>query len=91
MPLPTSFVVKNGSKIRGCTLLGHARPVVVDLEDDGVVARGRASVRRTSVPRPLAREHRLLGVDDQVEQDLLELVRIGEDLRQAGGQRLDDR
>ena len=36
-------------------------------------------------------EHRLLGVDDQVQQDLLDLVRIGEDRRQAGGQRLDDR
>ena len=32
-------------------------------------------------------EHRLLGVDDEVEQDLLELVRVGEHLRQAGGKR----
>ena len=36
------------------------------------------------------REHRLLGVDDEVQQHLLELVRIGEDLRQAGGERVDD-
>ena len=31
----------------------HARPVVVDFEDDGV-ASGSCQVRRTSVPRPLA-------------------------------------
>ena len=36
-------------------------------------------------------EHRLLGVDDQVEQHLLDLVRIGEHLRQPGGERFDDR
>ena len=43
------------------------------------------------MPRPLRADHRLLGVDDQVEQHLLDLVRIGERLRQAGGERFDDR
>jgi hypothetical protein len=50
VPLPTSLVVKNGSKIFG--QLVRCRPVVVDLEDHWfliVVPR-----RTTSVPRPLA-------------------------------------
>ena len=42
------------------------------------------------MPRPLADEHRLLGVDDQVEQHLLDLMAVGEHLRQAGGERVDD-
>ena len=42
------------------------------------------------MPRPLAREHRLLGVDHQVEQHLLQLMRIGEDLRQPRRERVDD-
>ena len=35
-------------------------------------------------------EHRLLGVDDQVQQHLLQLMRVREDLRQARGERVDD-
>ena len=44
--MPTSFVVKNGSKIFGCTSSGDARPVVVDLEDDRLRARRRARCGR---------------------------------------------
>ena len=47
-------------------------------------------VRTTSTPRPLRREHRLLGVDRQVQKDLLDLVRVGEHVRQSGRQRVDD-
>ena len=36
-------------------------------------------------------QHRLLGVDDQVEQHLLHLMRVGEYLRKAGGERIDNR
>jgi hypothetical protein len=36
------------------------------------------------------REHRLLGVDDQVQQHLLQLIAIGEHPRQGGGERVDD-
>ena len=39
----------------------------------------------------VGRQHRLLGVDDQVQQHLLDLVAVGEDLRQAGGERVDHR
>ena len=39
----------------------------------------------------VGRQHRLLGVDDQVQQHLLHLVAVGEHLRQAGGERVDDR
>ena len=38
----------------------------------------------------VGRQHRLLGVDDEVEQDLLDLMAVGEHLRQAGGERVDD-
>ena len=84
--MPTSFVVKNGSKIFDCTSSGTPGPssftsrTTVSLV--GVVP-GADDERAAAV----GGEHRLLGVDDEVQQDLLELVRIGEDLRQAGGER----
>ena len=34
-------------------------------------------------------EHGLLGVDDEVEQDLLDLMGVGEHLGQTGGERFD--
>jgi hypothetical protein len=70
-------------------ILGHARAVVVDLEDHGFLigfVPGSEDQRAAAVRA----EHRLLGVDDQVEQHLLQLMRVGEHLRQAGGQRVDD-
>jgi hypothetical protein len=63
--------------------------VVVDLEDDRRVLRfvpGADDERAAAVRR----EHRLLGVDDEVEQHLLQLVRVGEHVREAGRERLDD-
>jgi hypothetical protein len=39
----------------------------------------------------VSREHRLLGVDDQVEQHLLQLMAISQDLRQPGSKGVDDR
>ena len=35
-------------------------------------------------------EHRVLGVDDQVQQHLLDLMPVGEDLRQRVGERKRD-
>ena len=67
----------------------HAGAVVVDLENDrvaiGVVP--RAHDERAA---PVRGDHRLFGVDDQIQQDLLALVRVGEHLRQSRGQRLED-
>jgi hypothetical protein len=37
----------------------------------------------------VGREHRLLGVDHQVEQHLLHLVAVGEHRRESGGKRVD--
>ena len=68
----------------------HARPIVGDLEHDRVaieVVPGADDERAAAVRA----DHGLLGVDDQVEQHLLNLMRIGERLRQAGGERLDGR
>ena len=61
-------------------VLGHTRPVVVDLEDHRVaigVVPGADDQRAAAVRA----EHRLLRVDDQVQQHLLHLVRIGKHLR----------
>ena len=88
--MPTSFVVKNGSKIFACTSSGIPGPSSFTSRTTASLA-ASCQVRTTSVPRPLRRQHRLLGVDDEVEQHLLQLVRVGEHLRQAGGERLDDR
>ena len=89
VPLPTSFVVKNGSKIFCCTSPGTPGP-------SSLISRTTASalglVPRAHDERAAAvrREHRLLGIDDEVEQHLLHLVRIGEDLRQPRRERVDD-
>ena len=88
--MPTSFVVKNGSKIFGCRSSGMPGAVVVDLEHDGFLIRvvpGADDERAAAV----GGQHRLLGVDDQVQQHLLHLVAVREHLGQAGGERVDDR
>ena len=82
MPLPTSLVVKNGSKIFGCTSSGTPGPSSLTSRTTAFaleVVPGAEDQRAAAVRA----DHRLLGVDDQVEQHLLHLVRIGEDLRQA--------
>ena len=89
MPLPTSLVVKNGSKIRRLHLLRDAGPVVVDLENHGVtigVVPGADDERAAAVRA----EHGLLRVDDQVQQHLLNLVRIRKHFRQSRGERLEN-
>ena len=70
-------------------LVGNARAVVVDLEDDGFMLDvvPRADDQHAAA---VCREHRLLGVDDEVEQHLLHLMAVGKDLRQAGRERVDD-
>ena len=90
VPLPTSFVVKNGSKIFRCTSSGTPGPS--SFTSSSTASRS-ASCQRAHDQRAASvrRQHRLLGVDDQVEQHLLNLVRIGEDRRQARGERVDDR
>ena len=79
VPFPTSFVVKNGSKILLFISAGNPGPVVGDFEHDGVALDivPRADDERA---RPLADEHRLFGVDDEIEEHLLDLVRVGEDV-----------
>ena len=89
MPLPTSFVVKNGSKIFEHDFFRNARPVIGQFEEDDVALHlvPRARDERAAAVR---RDHRLFRVDDQVEDHLLQLMRIGEHLRNAGGERVDD-
>ena len=71
-------------------ILRHTRPVVVHLEDDGVVVDvvpGAQDERAAAV----GADHGLFRVDDEIQQHLLDLMRIGEDARQARRQRLEDR
>ena len=70
-------------------LVGNARAVVVDLEDDRLLI-GVVPGADDEHAAAVGRQHRLLGVDDQIEQHLLDLVAVGEHLRQAGGERVDD-
>ena len=66
-PLPTSFVVKNGSKIFPCT--SSAMPGPSSFTSKTTDSRSASChVRTISVPRPLAGHHRLLGVDDEIQR-----------------------
>jgi len=71
----------------GLEILRDTRPVIVDFDDNRLA--------RVVVPRPhdehaapVRRQHRLLGVDDQVEQHLLHLMRVGERGGQPRGERV---
>ncbi len=66
-------------------LFGKPGPIVVDLDDDRftiAIVPGAHGQRAAAV----GALHRLLGVDDQIQQDLLDLMAVGEDLGQAAGQ-----
>ena len=90
-PVPLPDLLRREERIEDPRLhvFRHARSVVVHFEDDGVALRvvPGADDQRAAAVRA---EHGLLGVDDEIEQHLLDLVRIGEDVRQAGGERLED-
>ena len=62
-------------------LLRYPGTVVVDLEDDRLALQVVPAADDESAAA-VRREHRLLGVDDEIQQHLLNLVRIGEHLRQ---------
>ena len=73
VPAPGGLVVKNGSKIRLRSSGGDAGAVVRDLELDPAVplaSRQHEPARRRHVAQ------RLLGVDDEVEEHLVELVGV---------------
>ena len=83
MPSPTRFVVKNGSKIRAIAACSMPVPVSreTDLEHSDVLA---AALLAASCDRQLAAvRHRLDGVVDDIQEDLLHLIGVDGDLRQA--------
>ncbi len=91
-PGPLADVLGREKRIEDLRLhvLRHARAIVGDFEDDSIaieVMPGADDEHAAAV----GADHGLLGVDDQVEQDLLNLMRVGKRLRQAGGERLDGR
>ena len=72
--LAPPLVVKNGSKIFGSSLAGDARPGIAHLDADAVAVGGRLDGQRTALA-----EHRLAGVDQQVQQHLLQLHLVAVD------------
>ena len=91
-PRPLADVLGREKRIEDLRLhiLRYAGPIIGDFEDDRIaieIMPGADDQHAAAV----GADHRLLGVDDQVEQDLLNLVRVGKRLRQASGERLDGR
>ena len=81
MPEPSSLVVKNGMKILDWMSFGIPGPVVRHLDADmsAVVSPGRQLQRSFGLAR-----HRLNGIPDEVDQDLLDEVGIGCQLETFG-------
>ena len=75
VPSPTSRVVKNGSKMRRRFSSGMPWPVSRDeqLDGGGLFDIARADAQAPRRPAP----HRLLGVENQVQQRLLQLAAVG--------------
>ena len=93
MPLPLSFVVKNGSKIRDNVSASIPVPDVADRHLDviaGLKRRvgGNADRVELDVPQfdgdPAAARHRVARVDHEVHQYLLDLRRVRQDRREIG-------
>ena len=87
VPSPTPLVVKNGSKICGQDLVGDAAAVVGHLDDD--LAVDRAGADRDPPVDAVRRLDGLHGVDQQVQEDLVELGRRAGDLGQLAELLLD--
>ena len=98
MPLPTSFVVKNGSKMCSRVVAIHPDAGVAHREQDVRPGRDLEMLHRVAlvegdVPgldrdRP-AVGHRVAGVDHEVDDDLVDLAGIGADVA-GGGIQLED-
>ena len=93
MPLPPSFVVKNGSKIRAAVSAVHAGSGVADRHLDVVAGlQPRMSGHADPVELDVAQldhdfaavRHRIARVDDEVHEDLLDLRAVGEHGREVG-------
>ena len=93
MPLPTSLVVKNGSKMRGRISGAMPQPVSVTRQADEApgrglgIAVGAAGVHvhgRGVDDQPAAVGHGVAGVDGQVHQHLLDHAGVGVDQRRRG-------
>ena len=85
MPLPTSLVVKNGSKTWLANRLGDAAAGVADADHDGRrrrAASGRAIRPFRSVPLDDVAD-RVRGVDDEVQDDLVDVAAVARHQRQV--------
>ena len=84
VPTPCGLVVKNGSKARFLTSGGMPGPLS-STSTTTSPSRGRRRGRRAGAAPRL--DQRLLRVDDQVDQHLVQLVGVAPDRRQAGRRR----
>ena len=82
MPLPTSFVVKNGSNARAASSLRHPAAGVADRHDDKIAGRqaGFPALTQGDIfagdDEPTHSVHRVAGVGGEVEDRGLELRRV---------------
>ena len=76
MPCPTGFVVKNGSKIRSRISAAMPGPGVLDVEAQAA-AHGVGSGAKGQPPRRRRLAQLVARVGDEVDDDLVELVRVG--------------
>ena len=89
VPLPTSFEVKNGSKMRCRFFSGMPQPVsMIEISTIGTGAApgsgllGSGTAAAADGDAALVRD-RVLGVDQHVHDDLLDQVRVDPDLGQV--------
>ena len=80
VPLPVGLVVKNGSNRRGITVVGNARPIVVHGELHAAVGSGRHAhgdaAERAGRRAAGVVDQGVARIEDEIDQDLLELVRV---------------
>src|SRR5678816_4147818 len=89
-PLPDLFRREERVENLRLQIIRNTGTVVIDLEDDSLLRRIVPGPHDEDAPA-VGRQHRLLGVDDEVEQYLLYLMAVGEDLRQSCRERVDNR
>ena len=77
VPCPDSFVVKNGSKMRPASATGTPGP----LSDTSTNTRWPSTPVRTAIAASRRGSDGLLGVQQQVEHDLLNLLAVDDDDR----------
>jgi hypothetical protein len=90
-PRTLSDLLRREERIEDLRLqfLGYPGAVVVDLEHDGLLV-GVVPRADDEDAAAVGGQHRLLRVDDEIEENLLQLMTVHEDVGEAGRERVDD-